>query len=199
MTTEHTVPRSLVAVAAAGGPLFTAAWLGFGALTPGYGQRADTISALAAVGAAQAAGMLTAFAVQGVGQLAGAGVASRRGLRAVSASLLVAGVGTLGAGAIRLPEDGGSSAVAGAHALAAVAAFGGLHAAVLAGALSTSLPRWLRVSGVAALALAVPHTVWFTLQLGDPGPFFGYAEKAFTTVLLTWTTAFALQSRRSAR
>jgi len=193
--TTHRAPAvPLVALGAAGGPVFTLAWLTLGELAPGYGQRADTISALAAVGAKTAGPMLVAFAVQGMGQLALAAVAARLRLRAVAGALVVAGLGTLVAGAVRLPDDG-SSAAATAHALAAVAAFGGLHAAVLAGALSAALPRRMRVAAALALTLAVPHTAWFVLQLADPGLWFGYAEKVFTTVLLVWTTTFALRAR----
>ena len=185
---------ALVGLAAAGGPVFTLAWVALGARSPGYDQRADTISALAAVGAATATPMLAAFAVQGAGQLALAAVAGRLRRRAVSTSLVVAGLGTLVAGAVRLPDDG-ASAAATVHALAAVAAFGGLHAAVLAGTLDRALPRWLRAGGALVLAVAVPHTVWFVLQLDDAGPLFGYAEKAFTTMLLVWTTTLALRAR----
>lgn len=194
MSTHRTPAVPLVALGAVGGPVFTLAWLTLAEVAPGYDQRADTISALAAVGATTAGPMLVAFAVQGMGQLALAAVAARLRLRAVAGALTVAGLGTLVAGAVRLPDDG-SSAAATAHALAAVAAFGGLHAAVLAGALSTALPRRMRAAAALALAVAVPHTAWFVLQLGDPGEWFGYAEKAFTTVLLVWTTTFALRAR----
>ncbi len=198
MSTRRGPALLLVVLGAVGGPAFTLTWLVLGALSPGYDQSADTISALAAVGATTAGPMLVAFAVQGTGQLALAAVALQLRLRAVAASLVVAGVGTLVAGAVRLPDDG-SSAAATAHALAAVAAFGGLHAAVLAGALDGALPRWLR--GLAALTLvaAVPHTAWFVHQLADAGPWFGYAEKAFTTVLLVWTTTLALRARTLSR
>lgn len=190
--------RALVVIAAVGGPAFTLAWVVLGLLAPGYDHRADTISALSAVGASTAVPMLAAFALQGFGQLALAAVAARLRLPWVAVSLVVAGTGTLLAGAIRLPDDG-PSAAATAHALAAVAAFGGLHLAVLAGSLAGSLPRGLRLGALVALVVALPHTASFVLQLGDPGPWLGYAEKAFTTVLLVWTTALALGARSLAR
>lgn len=178
----------LVVLAAGGGPVFTLAWLVLGFLTPAHDQRGDTISALAAEGAPLAVPMVVAFAVQGVGQLALATLTARR-VSAVSASLVVAGLGTLLAGAFRVPDDGSAATV---HTLAATAAFGGLHLAAVAGALSRSLPRALRVGAVVALVVALPHTTWFVVQLDDPGPWFGYAEKAFTTALLAWTTAVAV-------
>ena len=182
----HRLP---VTLAVAGGPVFTLAWLGLGWLAPGHEQRADTISALAAEDAPLAAPMIAAFTVLGLGQLSLAALAAGRRLVAVSASLVMAGLGTVLAGAFQVPDDGTAATV---HTLAATAAFGGLHLAALAGTLERSLPRGLRVAAVVALAVALPHTVWFTVALDDPGPWLGYAEKAFTTVLLTWTTALAL-------
>jgi hypothetical protein len=181
------VRRLLFVLAAAGGPVFTLAWLVLGWLAPSHEQRADTISTLAAEGAPEAAAMVAGFTVLGIGQLALAALASRR-LAALSAALVVAGMGTALAGAVQVPDDGTAAPV---HTLAATAAFTGLHLAVLAGALSRSMPLGLRVGAVVALVVAVPHTVWFAVQLSDPGPWFGYAEKTFTTVLLAWTTALA--------
>lgn len=183
---------------AAGAPVvFTGGWALLGELTDGYSQRADTISALAAIGAPQAAPMVGAFVIQGCGQLAGAVLAARQpAARWVSAALTVAGVGTLLAGAIRLPDDGGPAWLSAGHAVAATAAFGALHLAALAGAMTPAVPRWLRAGAVVALAVALPHLVWFVADLGDPGPWFGYAEKAFTTVLLAWCAALAVWRRR---
>jgi len=169
------------------------AWWGLGALTPGYSQRDDTISAVAAVGTAHATGMVLAFVLQGLGQLAGARLAllaPRAGW--VAAWLAVGGVGTLLAGVIRLPAAGGPAWLSTGHALAATAAFAGLHLAVLAGALSRSVPRRLRVAGVVALAVALPHLAWFLIHLGSAQAWFGYTEKVFTTVLLVWCAALAL-------
>jgi hypothetical protein len=189
----HLRRLALVAVAAGAPPIFTGSWLVLGALQDGYSQRAGTISALAAEGAPYAGAMVAAFVVQGFGQLAGAALARAAPPAPwVSGWLAVGGVGTLLAGAVRLPDAGGSPLLATGHALAATAAFGGLHLAVLAGALSRAVPRWLRVSAVAALAVAVPHLVWFVTKLGQDEPYFGYAEKVFTTVLLAWCAALAL-------
>lgn len=172
---------------------FTAAWWGLGSLTPGYSQPDDTISAVAALGAAHATPMVLAFGLQGLGQLAGARLAllaPRAGW--VAAWLAVGGVGTLLAGAIRLPDGGGPAWLSTGHALAATAAFAGLHLAVLAGALSRSVPKRLRVAGAVALAVAVPHLAWFVVHLGSGVAWFGYCEKVFTTVLLAWCVALAL-------
>jgi hypothetical protein len=183
----------LVALAAGAPLVFTGSWLLLGALQDGYSQGADTISAVAAVGAPYAGAMVAAFVVQGLGQLAGAALARAEPTAPwVAGWLAVGGVGTLLAGAVRLPDDGGNPLLATGHALAATAAFGGLHLAVLAGALSRAVPRWLRVSAVAALVVAVPHLVWFVTKLGQDEPLFGYAEKVFTTVLLAWCAALAL-------
>ncbi len=179
---------------AAGAPvLFTAAWWALGSATGGYSQRADTISAVAAVGAPHAALMVPAFLVQGLGQLAGARLAllDPRASR-VATWLAVGGVGTLLAGVVRLPDDGGPAWLSTGHALAATAAFAGLHLAVLAGALSPSVPRWLRVAAVVALAVALPHLGWFLAHLAGGDAWSGYCEKVFTTVLLAWCAALAL-------
>lgn len=183
---------------AAGAPvLFTGAWVLLGRLTPGYVQSSDTISALAAVGAPHAGPMVVAFMAQGLGQLAGARLAAGSpGAPWVARSLVVGGVGTLVAGVVRLPQGGGPAWLATGHAIAAAAAFGGLHLAALAGSLSHAVPRWLRRSAVVALVVAVPHLVWFVAHLGHAGAGFGYAEKAFTTVLLAWCAALALGRRR---
>ncbi len=173
--------------------LFTAAWWVLGSATAGYSQRDDTISAVAAVGARNASPMVAAFGLQGLGQLAGsrlAVLAPRAGW--VAAWLAVGGVGTLLAGVIRLPDDGGPAWLSTGHALAATAAFAGLHLAVLAGALSSAVPRRLRVAAVVALAVALPHLALFLLRLGSSGAWLGYCEKAFTTVLLIWCAALAL-------
>lgn len=192
--------RPLLVALAAGAPVvFTGSWLLLGALTDGYSQRADTISALAGVGAPYAGPMVAAFIVQGVGQLAGAWLAwAQPRARWVAVSLAVAGVGTLLAGAIQLPDGGGPQWLATGHALAATAAFGGLHLAALAGALSPAVPRWLRAAAVAGLAVALPHLAFFVAYLGPGGEWFGYAEKAFTTVLLAWCGALAVGRRRRA-
>lgn len=193
--------RSAIAalqVLAAGAPvLFTAAWWVLGSRTAGYAQAPDTISAVAALGAPHAGPMVGAFVVQGAGQLAGARLATltpRAGW--VAGWLAVGGVGTVLAGVIRLPDDGGPQWLSAGHALAATAAFGGLHLAVLAGACSSSVPRRLRVAAALVLAVALPHLAWFLRDLGSGGPWVGYAEKAFTTVLLAWCAALAIARRR---
>lgn len=191
---QRSWPTAVTALAVGAPVLFTAAWLLLGGATAGYSQRADTISALSGVGAAHAGPMVAAFVVQGLGQLAGAALARRRPAAGwVSGWLVVAGVGTLLAGVIRLPDGGGPAWLSTGHALAATAAFGGLHLAVLAGALSPALPRPLRVGAALALVVALPHLAWFLTDLGGGGPWFGYAEKAFTTVLLAWCVAMALR------
>lgn len=188
--------RALQALAAGAPVMFTGAWLLLGASTPGYSQRADTISALAARGAPHAEPMVAAFVVQGLGQLAGARLAwSAPDERWVGRWLAVAGAGTLLAGVVQLPAAAGPGWRSGAHALAATAAFGGLHLAVLSGARTRSPPHWLRGSAALALGLAVPHTAWFLAQLRSGGAWEGYAEKAFTTVLLAWCAALALGRR----
>lgn len=185
---------------AAGAPaLFTGAWLLLGASTPGYSQRRDTISAVAAQGAPYTGPMVAAFVVQGLGQLAGARLAwSAPDQRWVGRWLGVAGVGTVLAGVIQLPAAAGPGWRSSGHTLAATAAFGGLHLAALAGAGSRGLPPWLRASAAAALVLALPHTAWFLVQLREGGPWAGYTEKAFTTVLLAWCAGLAWGRRGSA-
>ncbi|MEO7746306.1 MAG: DUF998 domain-containing protein, partial [Actinomycetota bacterium] len=116
---QRSWPTPVLAVAVGAPVLFTAAWLLLGAATPGYSQRADTISALAGVGAPHAALMVAAFLVQGLGQLAGAALAvCDPAARWVSRWLVVAGVGTLLAGVIRLPDGGGPAWLSTGHALA---------------------------------------------------------------------------------
>jgi hypothetical protein len=151
-----------------------------------------TISELAELGATTSGAMTTALALLGVGQLAGAVLAWRRPRAAgVAASLVLAGVGTLGVGALPLPGAAGPAWLSSAHAAAATVAFGGLHLAALAGALSPALSRRLRLAGAVALAVAVPHLVQFVLGLGGTNTASGYLEKAFTTVLLAWCAALA--------
>jgi hypothetical membrane protein len=184
--------RAVRLLASAAPALFTLAWLGLGAVTPGYSQAAGTISELAEVGALTAGAMTTALAVLGTGQLAGAVLAWRRPrVTAVAASLVLAGIGTLGVGALPLPGAGGPEWLATAHVAAAAVAFGGLHLAALTGALSPALSRRLRVAGAVSLAVALPHLVQFVSGLGGPGTAAGYLEKAFTTVLLAWCAAVA--------
>jgi hypothetical protein len=187
------------AVAAGAPVVFTSSWWLLGSATPGYAQAPDTISAVAAVGAPYATPMLAAFLVQGAGQLAGARLALRDpGARWVAGWLTLGGVGTILAGVLRLPDEGGPQWLATGHALAATAAFGGLHLAVLAGACSTRVPRWLRLAAAGALAVALPHLVWFLSDLpSGGGPWFGYAEKVFSTVLVVWCAALAIGRRRS--
>jgi hypothetical protein len=178
---------------ASGAPvLFTAAWLLLGGLSDGYSQRGGTISELAEQGAVTAGAMTTALAVLGVGQLAGWVLAWQRPRApAVGWSLVLAGAGTLAVAALPLPGAAGPRWLTSAHALAATAAFGGLHLAALSGSLSGALPRRLRVAGAAALAVALPHLVGFVSGLDGPGRWSGYLEKAFTTVLLAWCAALA--------
>jgi hypothetical protein len=186
-------PTRAVRLLASGAPvLFTLAWLGLGAVTPGYSQAAGTISELAETGAPTAGAMTTALAVLGTGQLAGA-VLARRGPRApaVAASLALAGIGTLAVGALPLPGAGGPGWLASAHVAAATVAFGGLHLAALTGALSPALSRRLRVAAAVSLAVALPHLVQFVSAPRGPGTAAGYLEKTFTTVLLAWCAAVA--------
>lgn len=194
------MPRSsltgLTALAAGAPVVFTGAWVLLGRLTDGYDQRADSISALAGIGEPYAPAMVGAFVVQGLGQLAGAALARERPAAPwVGSWLVVGGVGTLLAGVIRLPTDGGPAWLSTGHALAATAAFAGLHLGALAGAFSDAVPQRLRVAAVLSLAVALPHLLWFVTELGDGGPWFGYAEKMFTTVLLAWCAALAIWRR----
>jgi hypothetical protein len=186
-------PERAVQLLASGAPaVFSLAWLGLGSLTDGYSQVRDTISELAALGAPTSGAMTTALALLGAGQLAGAVLAWRRPRAAgVAASLVLAGIGTLGVGALPLPGAVGPSWLTSAHAVTATAAFGGLHLAALTGALSPALSRRLRVAGAVSLAVALPHLVQFVSGLGGPGAASGYLEKAFTTVLLAWCAALA--------
>ena len=186
-------PTRAVRLLASGAPvLFTLAWLGLGALTPGYSQVAGTISELATIGAPTAGAMTTALALLGTGQLAGAVLAWRRPRApSVAGSLVLAGVGTLAVGTLPLPGTGGPGWLSSAHVAAATMAFGGLHLAALSGALSPALSRRLRVAGAASLAVAVPHLVQFVSGLGGSGTAAGYLEKTFTTVLLAWCAAVA--------
>lgn len=189
-------PAALTVLAAGAPVVFTGGWALLGARTEGYSQRADTISALAAIGAPYAGPMVGAFVIQGAGQLAGAALARATPAAPwVSGWLGVAGVGTLLAGVIRLPTGGGPAWLSTGHALAATAAFGGLHLATLAGALSPAVPRWLRAAAAGGLAVALPHLAWFVTDLGEGGPWFGYTEKVFTTVLLAWCAALAVWRR----
>lgn len=183
--------RALALLAVSGPVVFTAAWWVLGTLTPGYVQSSTTISAIAMVGRPHATAMLVAFAWQGCAQLATAAVVLRHGHRRVSAAVACAGAGTLAVAALPLPGAEAATWLGVAHTVAAVLAFGGLHAAALLGALDRGLPRWVRVLGGTVLAIALPHTAWFVgaLAAGATGYGSGYAEKLMTTVLLVFTTA----------
>lgn len=182
--------RALAVVAVTGQVLFTAAWLALGAAAR-HEPLDDTISDLAAVGSAVAAPMLVGFAAQGAGQLANAALAARRGHRWLASALAVTATATLVTGALRLPgPDGAPTWVASGHTLAAVVAFSALHATVLLGALARDLPRWSRVAAAGALVVAVPHTAWLVVLLGDGrDELVGYTEKAMTLALVAWTAA----------
>ncbi|WP_461023948.1 DUF998 domain-containing protein [Thalassiella azotivora] len=186
--------RPLVVVAVGGQVLFLVSWLALGAVDAGHDPLEDTISALAALGSPVAGPALAGFAAQGLGQVANAVLAARRGAHRLGVVLAVAGSATLAAGALRLPgpsDDGGW--VASGHTAAAVAAFTALHVAVLLGALDHGLPRWSRRAAWAALAVALPHTAWLVALLGGGGPV-GYTEKAMTFALVAWTAVLPLAS-----
>ncbi len=175
---------------------FTLAWLVLGATRPGYSPTGDTISELAAVSTPLAGVMVAAFVVQGLGQLACAALAWRRYRAAWLAGwLVVAGLGTLAAGVLRLPDPVVGGPASG-HSLGATAAFVGLHLAVAAGGLSRRLPRALRLAAVPALAVALPNLAWFLTHLSGGGAWYGGSEKAFVTVLLAWCVGLAVTAAR---
>jgi len=141
---------------------FTLAWLGLGAVTPGYSQ--------AGAGPER----------RGVRRRTAA-CRARDGRRCGADSSRCG----------REPGASGPGWLGSAHVAAATVAFGGLHLAALTGALSPALSRRLRVAGVVSLAVALPHLVQFVSGPRGPGTAAGYLEKAFTTVLLAWCAAVA--------
>ena len=195
MVTGFRTDRPLALFAVSGPVVFTGAWWVLGNLTPGYDQLSTSISSIAMVGSPFATAMLVAFAWQGCAQLAAAAVVLRHGHRPVAVALACAGAGTLAVAALPLPGAGGAAWLGVAHTVAAVLAFGGLHAAALLGALDRGLPRWARVLGGAVLAVALPNTSWFVVALGTGATGYGsgYAEKLMTTVLLVFTTALVAE------
>lgn len=192
---QTTVLRTL----AVGAPvLFTACWLGLGALTPGYDQSRLTISQLAAQGAEHRHAMTAGFVVQGLGQLAGAVLALRAPReRWISAALTLGGLGTIAVALVPLPGASGPAWLGTGHSLAATAAFVGLHLAALAGLLSRRVPRWLRFAAAGALVVALPDLGWFLTHLHGGGEWYGGGEKTFVTVLLAWCAALAWFRDRS--
>jgi hypothetical membrane protein len=107
---NRSVTRTLAGATIAGQALFVAAWAVAGALEPGYSQADDTISGLAATGAAHPAIVIAGFAVLGASivglAIALRAVLPRRRAAAVAVGLFVAvGVGFVLIGAFRADCD----------------------------------------------------------------------------------------------
>lgn len=183
---------SLAVMAASAPVIFTGAWWVIGVLDGEDASRV-TISHLAAQAAPRGGWMVAALLAQGCGQVANAALARRvGGGRGLPLALLAAGIGTLGAGLLRVPApDVADESSATGHAVAATVAFVGLHVATLVGALSPRLPRWLRGSAVVALVVALPNLGWFLLRPNGSDVWAGGSERTFVTVLVAWTVALA--------
>ncbi len=201
------------AVGVAGPVVFTLLWIVLGDASPGYSQRAETISALSAVGAPGRWIMLAGFALLAVSfaVTAAAGLASGRYGTAAPAFVGIAALGVLIAAVAPTSCSNpawcrpvSASPVGGWHALGAGLMFAGLPLAMLAVAWSSRRgPRrrgssrraggfdaWL---AVVTFVVAVPLLLWF---LSDPGSWRGFAEKAYVTVLLAWAAWLATRTGR---
>jgi hypothetical membrane protein len=120
--------RRAAAVAGIAGPTaFVAAWAVGGARTPGYSPVEQAISRIAEIGAPQRPVMTAGFVAFGVAVPAFALVARRRLGWRTAASLVVAGVATLGVAATPL-EDGRDDT---AHAVLAGVGYGAMALAPL--------------------------------------------------------------------
>lgn len=197
----------LAAVAVGGQLLFLGAWLLLPLAHRGYDPLRETISVLAAVGAPAWPVMSAGFlACSAAFVAAGVLVTRRTGRRgAVPVLLFLAAAGTLAAGLARTgcgaaseawctrsPGDPLTDAV---HATGAGLAFAALHTAALVVAVTARRGTALhgtRVVSAGLLAASLPHLAWFVLQLDDPGPLFGYAEKVFVTLTSGWSAWLAV-------
>lgn len=173
----------------------------------GFDPVRESISALAAVDADSRWMMTAALAGVGVCHLATAG-----GLRpaAVPGRLLLAlgGAGTLAVAAAPLPADHGQS---GAHAVAAVVAFGALGAWPAVSArrrASADEATGTASAGCAAWALRRPVALgasgvllgllgWFVTQLGG-GPWLGLTERLAAGTQAIWPLVAVLGARHTA-
>lgn len=206
----------LAGTAVAGQVLFTAAWLLLPLTHDGYSHRRETISVLAAVGAPAWQLMSAGFLACTAGFLAAAVLVAHRTFRpgriqglAVPALLCLAAVGTLTAGLARTvcgqdsaswcTPGAGDPLSAAAHGIGAGLAFASLHTAALVVAVTArrgSALEGTRTVSIVVLALSLPHLAWFSLQLDDPGEWFGYAEKVFVTLTNGWAAWLALWCAR---
>lgn len=186
--------RAGLVVVLVGGPLlFTLSWLLLGWSQPGYSQRADSISVLAAYGAPLAAVMTAAFLGQAVA-MAAAGWALRRVAPAAGVLLAVNAVATVVLTVARIPCRAGDatwctpSEHPTSYAVHVVAATVALVALSLAPAVAAARLRrtgWVW-SGAAATGLMVPLLAWFAVATAA-----GWAEKAVVTVGIGWAAAIA--------
>jgi hypothetical protein len=189
VTTWTGPARALVAAAPA---VLTAGWLWSGARTPGVPHATRSISALSAAGRPCRGPVLVGQAAQGVAQLANAELARRAGLPALAAVLAASGAGTLVTTGAPLPAD----EVTGgpwhrSHTWAAGVGIAALHLAPVVGALDPRLPPRTRAGAAAALGVALPLSTYFVHRLArrsGVGRAYGWAERAFLTVLLAWTS-----------
>lgn len=173
--------------------VFTAGWVWSGARTPGVPHATRSISALSAAGQPCRAPVLVGQTVQGVAQLVNAELARRAGAAGLAAALAASGVGTLVTSGAPLPSD----EVTGGpwhrtHTWAAAVGITALHLAPLLGALDPRLPARTRRQALVALGAALPATAYFVHRLTTRrgvGRAYGWAERAFLTALLAWTTS----------
>ncbi len=170
---------------------FVGTWVLAGALRPGYSPVRDAISQLARTGAPRRALMTTAFVVFGV-SIPVFGRALRNELavsRWCEASMILAGVATLGVAAFPLGRDPGGPADL-HHAICAVAGYIGTAGAPLLAApaiAAAGRPRAALlarlVSGCSAVALGTSALV------ATPG----LPQRIGLTVVDAWFVAIALQ------
>lgn len=171
---------ALAPVALVGGWTVTAALQ-----PPGYDPLRETISALAAHGAAHRWVMTVALAVVGACHLATA--AGLRPLRPAPRVLLaVAGVAGIGVAVFPQPADGSS----GAHVLCATVSIAALAAWP---ATVTVVPGRVRTAATLVLGLAA---AWLAVALTG-GPLLGLAERALTGVEALGPLGVVLALRRT--
>jgi hypothetical protein len=190
MGTLRTQARGLVVVAPV---VFTAGWVWSGSRTPGIPHATRSVSALSAAGRPCRAPVLVGQATQGVAQLVNAELARRAGMPALAAALAASGAGTLVTTGAPLPAD---EVVGGpwhrTHTWAAAIGITAVHLAPVLGALDPRLPIRTRRQAVVSLGVALPATAYFVHRLvtrRGVGRAYGWAERAFLTVLLAWTSA----------